>query len=162
MPPPLVKELLRGEVAEGLMRSEGVVGVLVGTECRLQGSEAWLDIGAGVELLARCSLHPFHLGIELGRPRREHEELDALSLAVGPELGPELIAPIDLDGRDGKGKAGCHFIPDGGSPAAQRGRTLAYRECLQCQAFQAYAPEMRKGEPVTPVILWLAVTICGR
>ena len=67
---------LGSEVAEGLVRANGVVGVLPRLE---EGSELGNTTphgGAGIELIAMGAVGPLDAAIELGTPGREYEEAE--------------------------------------------------------------------------------------
>src|SRR5579872_397350 len=60
-----VNALLRGKVAEGSMKTDGVVSVLMGAQGRLEALQARLDLGAGVRSVDRSpyGLHSCVTGI---------------------------------------------------------------------------------------------------
>jgi hypothetical protein len=98
----LPQELLRGQIAEGLMRADGVVDFLPVTEFAV---EFFHFQGAGgdlVELLGVGAVGAFDGAVEFGRTWRQDEQMEAALLAGLLELGGKLGSAIDLHRADGE------------------------------------------------------------
>ena len=103
---PSGEELGGGEIAEGLVRPDGVVSALPGHELAVQGGDLQGEGGDLMELLRVGALGALDAPIQLGRARGQDEEVDAACLAGLLEGGLELGASVHLDGPDGEGHAG--------------------------------------------------------
>ena len=111
----LAQELLRGEVAESLMRTDGVVDLFPLAEFAIEFFHFQRASGDLVELLGVGAVGAFDGAVEFGRARGQHEQMQAALLAGLFELGGELGAAIDLHGADGKGHAVLQSIEELGS-----------------------------------------------
>ena len=60
---PLAKELLGGKVAEGLVRSDGVVDAFPGLELLVDGVHPQGELDDFIELLRVGALGPFHSAV---------------------------------------------------------------------------------------------------
>src|ERR1700675_2761781 len=94
----LEQELAGSEVAERLMRTHGVVDFLPLAQFAI---ELFHFQGTGrdlVKLLGVSAVGAFDGAVEFGGAGRQHEQMQAASLASLLELGGELAAAIDLQG----------------------------------------------------------------
>lgn len=102
---PLSNELLWSEVAERLVRTDGVVGAFPGAELTVEFRHGPAIRRDFVKLFVVGAVGAFDRAVEFGRARREHEQGQSAGLAGLLELGRELAAAVDLQRGDGKGHA---------------------------------------------------------
>ena len=97
------EELGGGEVAEGLVGADGIVGMLPGAEFRVQGGKGEVGGGDLLELLGMRTLSAFDVAVEFRGTWGQDEKFQTPRLAGGLELGGELAAAVDLQGAQGEG-----------------------------------------------------------
>jgi len=160
-----------GEVAEGLVGTDGVVDGLPVAEGGLERGEARLGVGELVELLGVGPVGPLDRAVELGAPGRQDEEADAPGGTRLLELGHELRAVVDADGPDleghprrqgiedlrrcrGRGSAaGLHDVPaagpvPGGELLQDEGRELADIERVELDEVELDEIARARDRPV--------------
>src|SRR5688572_12481097 len=103
---PSSEKLIRGQVAQRLVRPDVVVDLFPGPEQRVMRGELLGDLHEVVELLSMCPVGAFDLTIQLGTARRQDEEVNPQRLARGLEGRFELRAAIDLDRLDREAEPG--------------------------------------------------------
>src|SRR3972149_7729320 len=102
------KVLRRGEPGKRLVRAVRVVGGLPGANGRPDRRQVQVFFVALPELLGMRSLSPLDMAVELGRARRQHEEVQPFPLAGFLEDVHELGAAVHLDGVHREGEARLH------------------------------------------------------
>ena len=99
-----IEELLGSQVAEGLVRADGVIDFFPLPQFAVEGVEVQ-GIGMDlIELLGVGAVDALDRAIEFGGAGRQDEQQQSALLAGLLELGGELAAAVDLAGR-GWGKA---------------------------------------------------------
>jgi len=93
----------RGQVAEGLVRSELVVGSFPFLECAVERDQLEGPPVELVELLGVSALNPLDGAVEFRASQGEHEESDVSFLTGSFESGSELATAVDLACPDGEG-----------------------------------------------------------
>ncbi len=89
--------MLRSEVAQGLVRTDGVVDVLPALQLLIELGEGRASVGCDfVELLVVGAVGPLDAAIQLRRATRQHEQTNLTQLTGLFEIGGELAAAIDL------------------------------------------------------------------
>ncbi len=97
---PLLEEFEWSEVAQRLMRTHAVVGLLPLAQLPVErGHVPSLDRHF-VELLVVGAMGPLHVSVQFGRAPRQHEQRNLALLAGQLELGRELTPAIHLQGGD--------------------------------------------------------------
>ena len=90
------EELGGGEVAEGLMGADGIIGMFPGAEFTIQGGEFESGRGDFIKFLGRGTVGTFDVAVELGGARGQEEEFKAPFPAGLFERGGELAAAVNL------------------------------------------------------------------
>ena len=101
----LLQELVRGEVSQGLVWSDGIIHVFPCAQRLVQLCYVEAAVGQFVEFLGMGSLCAFDVSVQFRGSRWQDEQLDTFLLALGLERVLELRTAIHLDSFHGKGHA---------------------------------------------------------
>ena len=99
---PLLDKLLGSEVAQGLVRADGIVDFFPGLELLIEGRHRPARLHHFVKLLPMRPLGPLHMPIQLRGPRREDKQPDLMVATRRLKVSRKLTPPIHLNRPDGK------------------------------------------------------------
>ena len=108
------QELLRSEITQGLMGTDGVIGPFPGLEFVIELGDRERARGDFIKLLRVGAIGALHLAIKFGRARGQHEQTQAALLTGFFEESGKLTTAIHLQSAQGKGQTTLQGVEEKG------------------------------------------------